>query len=165
MHNLHLRSGELMLYFLEDSVYINYLEFFCTNRFVSSSWFNYLFNVFIHLINQMWVYGFTDIYFMHWRRNGNPLQCSCLENPRDGGAWWAAIYGVAQSWTWLKQLSSSSHDRSFFINFNLFFNFLLHCVFVALRGLSLVEESGGPLSGCTALASHFGCFLVAQHRL
>ena len=31
--------------------------------------------------------------------NGNPLQCSCLENPRDGGAWWAAIYGVAQSWT------------------------------------------------------------------
>ena len=34
--------------------------------------------------------------------NGNPLQCSCLENPRDGGAWWAAIYGVAQSWTRLK---------------------------------------------------------------
>ena len=31
--------------------------------------------------------------------NGNPLQCSCLENPRDGGAWWASIYGVAQSWT------------------------------------------------------------------
>ena len=40
--------------------------------------------------------------------NGNPLQCSCLENPRDGGAWWAAIYGVAQSRTWLKRLSSSS---------------------------------------------------------
>ena len=39
--------------------------------------------------------------------NGNPLQCSCLENPRDGGAWWAAIYGVPQSWTRLKQLSSS----------------------------------------------------------
>ena len=34
--------------------------------------------------------------------NGSPLQCSCLENPRDGGAWWAAIYGVAQSWTRLK---------------------------------------------------------------
>ena len=31
--------------------------------------------------------------------NGNPLQCSCLENPRDSGAWWAAVYGVAQSWT------------------------------------------------------------------
>ena len=40
--------------------------------------------------------------------NGNPLQCSCLENPRDWGAWWAAIYGVAQSWTRLKRLSSSS---------------------------------------------------------
>ena len=34
--------------------------------------------------------------------NGNPLQCFCLENPRDGGAWWAAVYGVAQSWTRLK---------------------------------------------------------------
>ena len=40
--------------------------------------------------------------------NGNPLQCSCLENPRDGGAWWAAVYGVAQSQTRLRQLSSSS---------------------------------------------------------
>ena len=40
--------------------------------------------------------------------NGNPLQCSCLEKPRDGGAWWAAIYGITHSWTWLKWLSSSS---------------------------------------------------------
>ena len=40
--------------------------------------------------------------------DGSPLQCSCLENPRDGGAWWAAVYGVAQSWTLLKRLSSSS---------------------------------------------------------
>ena len=40
--------------------------------------------------------------------NGNPLQCSCLENPRDGGAWWAAVYGFVQSRTRLKQLSSSS---------------------------------------------------------
>ena len=40
--------------------------------------------------------------------NGSPLQCSCLENPRDGGAWWAAVYGVAQSQTRLKGLSSSS---------------------------------------------------------
>ena len=40
--------------------------------------------------------------------NGNPLQCSCLESPRDGGAWWAAVYGIAQSRTWLKQLSNSS---------------------------------------------------------
>ena len=40
--------------------------------------------------------------------NGNPLQCSCLENPRDEGAWWAVVYGVVQSQTQLKQLSSSS---------------------------------------------------------
>ena len=40
--------------------------------------------------------------------NGNPLQCSCLENPREGGTWWAAIYGVAHSQTQLKWLSSSS---------------------------------------------------------
>ena len=40
--------------------------------------------------------------------NGNPLQCSCLENPRDWGAWWAAVYGVTQSRTRLKRLSSSS---------------------------------------------------------
>ena len=41
--------------------------------------------------------------------NGNPLRCSYLENPWDGWAWWAAIYGVAQSWTQLKRLSSSSN--------------------------------------------------------
>ena len=46
--------------------------------------------------------------FLIGEGNGNPLQCSCLENPRDGGAWWAAVYGVAQSWTQLKRLSSSS---------------------------------------------------------
>ena len=40
--------------------------------------------------------------------NGNPLQCSCLENPRDRGDWWAAVYGVTQTRTRLKQLSSSS---------------------------------------------------------
>ena len=51
--------------------------------------------------------------------NGNPLQCSCLESPRDGGAWWAAVYGVAQSRTRLKRLSSSSSSRtksSFFLS-------------------------------------------------
>ena len=42
--------------------------------------------------------------------NGNPLQCSCLENPRDGGAWWDAIYGGAQSQTRLKRLSSSGSN-------------------------------------------------------
>ena len=44
--------------------------------------------------------------------NSNPLQCSCLENPRNGGAWWAAIYGVTQSRTRLKWLSCSSSSSS-----------------------------------------------------
>ena len=45
---------------------------------------------------------------LHGEGNGTPLQYSCLENPMDGGAWWAAVCGVAQSRTRLKQLSSSS---------------------------------------------------------
>ena len=58
--------------------------------------------------------------------NGNPLQCSCLENPRDGGAWWAAVYGVAQSWIRLKQLSSSSSSSSTPRGFTwLFYSFLI----------------------------------------
>ena len=52
--------------------------------------------------------------------NGNPLQCSCLENPRDRGAWWAAFSGVTQSWTLLKRLSSSSNAISAHI-------FIIHC--------------------------------------
>jgi len=40
--------------------------------------------------------------------NGNPLQCSCLENPRDGGAWWAAVYGVAQTRTRLSNLAAAA---------------------------------------------------------
>ena len=50
--------------------------------------------------------------------NGNPLQCSCLENPRDGGAWWAAVYGVAQSRTRLKWLSSSSSREIILLTIN-----------------------------------------------
>ena len=47
-----------------------------------------------------------------WLRVNGTYQCSCLENPRDGGAWWAAVYGVAQSWIRLKRLSSSSREWS-----------------------------------------------------
>ena len=49
--------------------------------------------------------------------NGNPLQCSCLENPRDGGAWWAAVYGIAQSWRLLKQLRISSSSSIVYLKF------------------------------------------------
>ena len=77
--------------------------------------------------------------------NGNPLQCSCLENPRDGGAWWAAVYGVAQSRTRLKRLSSRS---------SLLRRLLSGC---RERGLLSADAVHGLL---TAVAS-----LVAEHRL
>ena len=70
--------------------------------------------------------------------NGNPLQCSCLENPRDGGAWWAAVYGVAQSRTRLRRLSSSSNHQTA-REFASFFNF-----FVCL----LSKEFFLPINGC-----------------
>ena len=67
--------------------------------------------------------------------NGNPLQCSCLENPRDGGAWWAAVYGVAQTRTWLKRLSSSSSNPLFYHILVTFRRFFAH--FLAKIGLFL----------------------------
>ena len=65
----------------------------------------------MHLSCVIW--WFLVFHFHFWlscigEGNGNPLQCSCLENPREGGAWWAAVCGVAQSRTRLKRLSSSS---------------------------------------------------------
>ena len=67
--------------------------------------------------------------------NGNQLHCSCLENPRDGGAWWAAVYGVSQSRTRLKRLSSSGSSKITQVDFFFFFSFIylllsalgLHC--------------------------------------
>ena len=55
---------------------------------------------------------FSFTIYIFGEGNGNPLQCSCLENPRDGGAWRAAVYGVVQSQTQLKRLSSSSSSSS-----------------------------------------------------
>ena len=71
--------------------------------------------------------------------NGNPLQCSCLENPRDGEAWWAAFQGVAQSWTQRKQLSSSSSFYNLDVSW---------CPLVALkvRHLQIVFRSSKPFS-------------------
>ena len=59
-------------------------------------------------VGHNWATSLWLFTFMHWRRKWQLLQCSCLENPGDGGAWWAAVYGVAQSWTRLTRLSSSS---------------------------------------------------------
>ena len=58
-----------------------------------------------------WVTSLSRFTFMHWRRKWQPTPVFLLENPTDGGAWWAAVYGVAQSRTRLKRLSSSSSSR------------------------------------------------------
>ena len=68
--------------------------------------------------------------------NGNPLQCSCLENPRDRGAWWAAVYGVAQSQTGLKRLSSSSSSAPIAI-FLIFWGSILSIFFLLLYFLTI----------------------------
>ena len=75
--------------------------------------------------------------------NGNPLQCSCLENPRDGEAWWAAIYGVTQSWTPLKRLSNSRRGKV-----SSTFNNVIFCLLIEW---SLLFHCRPLLSGCFAL--------------
>ena len=55
----------------------------------------------------------TNMYYVYGEGNGNPLQYSCLENPVDRGAWWAAVYGVTQSQTRLKRLTSSSSSSMY----------------------------------------------------
>ena len=66
------------------------------------------------MILAFWMLSFKPVFSLSCigEGNGNPLQYSCLENPRDRGAWWAFVYGVARSWTRLKQLSSSSSSSS-----------------------------------------------------
>ena len=59
-------------------------------------------------VRHSWATSLSLFTFTHWKRKWHPTQCSCLENPRDQGAWWAAVYGVTQSRTRLKRLSSSS---------------------------------------------------------
>ena len=77
-----------------------------------------------------WATSLSLFTFMHWRRKWQPTQSSCLENPRDGVAWWAAVYGVAQSRTRVKWLSSSS-SSSIWKTSSLFFNgwILFYCLF------------------------------------
>ena len=83
--------------------------------------------------------------------NGNPLQCSCLENPRDGGAWLAAVYGVAQSWTRLKRLSSSSSSMYLTIRHQ------------NMRGEKLTELQG-KTHGSTLIVGNFNILLRKRQR-
>ena len=84
--------------------------------------------------------------------NGNPLQCSCLENPREGRAWWAAIYGVTQSRTRLKWLSSSTH-------LSLLYIYIYVHVYI-FHG----EENGNPLQySCLGNPIDRGAWWVTAH--
>ena len=83
--------------------------------------------------------------------NGNPPECSCLENPRDGGAWWAAVYGVAQSCTRLKRLSSSSRSMNGSLKFILKYSiFLTHhqktisCTYISQADCSRFLQPSPP---------------------
>ena len=69
-----------------------------------------------------WATSLSLFTFMCWRRKWQPTPAFCLENPRDGGAWWAAVYGVAQSRTQLKRLSSSSIPLYIYIC-------IMYCIF------------------------------------
>ena len=94
--------------------------------------------------------------------NGTPLQCSCLENPRDGGAWWAAIYGVAQSRTRLKRLSSSSNIRHWLIelfHFLICFEFQLTAEWLTLSSwpTSYLVVTGSASKMFTVVVVNFWC--------
>ena len=96
--------------------------------------------------------------------NGNPLQCSCLENPRGGGAWWAAVSGVAQSRTRLKQLSSSSSRVLIIGNIitSLLFSSLKQNVFVTTEKALLV---GGKKMKMDFVLNYFGMCLFALFEI
>ena len=63
----------------------------------------------VHLVKAM---VFPVVMYGCGEGNGNPLRYSCLENPRDGGAWWAVVHGVAQSWTWLTDWTTATNKKS-----------------------------------------------------
>ena len=76
-------------------------------------WYSHFFQNFpqfvvIHTVKDFGIVNKAEVDVSLGEGNGTPLQYSCLENPRDGRVWWAAVSGVAQSWTQLKRLSSSS---------------------------------------------------------
>ena len=85
--------------------------------------------------------------------NGNPHQCSCLENPRDGRAWWAAVYGVSQSRTWLKRLNSSSSSRP-----SIYWSILSELM--AFLGTKVA--SNATFNSSESLLSYLGC--ISPHH-
>ena len=96
--------------------------------------------------------------------NGNPLQCSCLENPRDGGAWWAVIYGVAQSRTWLKWLSSSSSKTITMINLIMIFHHTkIHSYWLYSSHRTFYNCDIHFITGSLCLLISLICFFLPVH--
>ena len=105
---------------------------------------------------------------MHWKTNGNPLQFSCLENPRDGGAWWAAVYGVAQNRTRPNFTLYGVREFSNFILLHIADQFsqhhllkrlsFLHCIFLPPLSKIRCPEVCGFISGLSLLF-HWSIFL------
>ena len=96
--------------------------------------------------------------------NGNPLQCSCLENPRDEGAWWVAVSGVAQSRTQLKWLSSSSSISTpymFYLHFHLHPANLENSA--VARGLEKVSFHSNPQKGNDKECSNYHTIALISH--
>ena len=90
--------------------------------------------------------------------NGNPLQCSCLENPRDGGAWWAAVYGVAQSRTWLKRLAAVAAAE-------LKMTFKSNCTFQKEKDILILSPFTRPLTPSihSIISLIFECLWILKH--
>ena len=96
--------------------------------------------------------------------NGNPLQCSSLENPRDGGAWWAAVYGVTQNRTRMKRLSSSSSSREGFLyHFVLVLPLVQDKLLTALGRLCCNRTVSFWAFIPTEFPVHCSCFLILLH--
>ena len=91
--------------------------------------------------------------------NGNPLQCSCLENPMDGGAWWGAVYGVTQNQTQLKRLSSSSMLVSELWLF-LLDDIICHCRLMMGERFKIWKKKKKIISAICYRLKKIGCWYV-----
>ena len=107
--------------------------------------------------------------FMHWRRKWQPTPVFLLENPREGGAWWAAVYGVTQSWTQLEWLNSSSSNLYYkgFPGSSVVKNSPANAGepgSITGSGISLGEKNGNPLQySCLENSRDRGAWLATVH--
>ena len=89
--------------------------------------------------------------------NGTPLQCSCLENPMDGGAWWAAVYGVAQSWTWMSNFTFTFHFHA------LEKEMAIHSSVLAWRIPGMGDPGGLPSMGSHRVGHDWSDLAISQY--